>query len=409
MKPEDKVVEEVVAYFSEPKFSQFSIVKECEIQMGTDNRAADIVLREADGKFVAIAECKSPGGASYGIPQLKSYLSATDTPFGIFAPRIQRDSWVFYENLRHNRFQQIGLSEFEKGVLKEEDEMVDSIVPTGTSSRVEYSNVPIGTSNPGCIIFLVDQSWSMKEDWQTGTKAERASIIVNRAIFELGLKCQVGTERRQRCYVCVISYGERVDCVVEGMIADVYASPIERRKVKRSIPDGAGGIVDVETELPIWLPPRASGGTPMHEAFERAAGIVERWISDWPDSFPPVVINVTDGEPTHPDLTGNAARTIMDFKTTDGNVLVYNIHIADSGFELVFPSNNAQFADNSFACFLFSISSALPEPLFPMAVEHGFTPQPNARCFAYDASEVLTTRLIEFGSPGGNLPAHVSE
>ena len=104
MKPEDKVVEEVVAYFSEPRFSEFSTIKECEIQMGTDNSAADIVLREADGKFVAIAECKSPGGANYGIPQLKSYLSATDTPFGIFAPRVERDSWVFYENLRQNRF-----------------------------------------------------------------------------------------------------------------------------------------------------------------------------------------------------------------------------------------------------------------------------------------------------------------
>ena len=98
MKPEDKVVVEVIAYFSEPKFSKFSIIRECEIQMGTDNRAADIVLRDADGNFTVIAECKSPGGANYGIPQLKSYLSATDTLFGVFAPRIERDSWVFRES-----------------------------------------------------------------------------------------------------------------------------------------------------------------------------------------------------------------------------------------------------------------------------------------------------------------------
>ena len=287
--------------------------------------------------------------------------------------------------------------------------MANNIVPVGTSSKTEYSNVPIGTSNPGCIIILVDQSWSMSEDWQTGTKAEKASIIVNRAIYDLALKCQLGTQIRQRCHVCVISYGERVDWVVEGMISDVYASPVERRKVKKSIPDGAGGIVEVEVELPIWLQPRASGNTPMHEAFQRASEIVKRWISDWPDSFPPVVINVTDGEPTHPDLTGEAARTIMDFKTMDGNILVYNIHIADDGFEMVFPSNNAQFADNPFACFLFSISSTLPEPLFPRAEDHGFSPQLDARCFAYNASEVLTTRIIEFGSPGTNLPANVTD
>lgn len=118
MKPEDKVVKEVVAYFSEPKFSEFSIITGCEIQMGTDNREVDIVLRDDDGNFIAIAECKSPGGANYGIPQLKSYLCATDASFGVFAPRIERDSWIFYENLRHNRFQQIELPDFEKGVLK---------------------------------------------------------------------------------------------------------------------------------------------------------------------------------------------------------------------------------------------------------------------------------------------------
>lgn len=263
-----------------------------------------------------------------------------------------------------------------------------------------YSNVPIGTSNPGCIVILVDQSWSMSEEWQTGTKEEAAALIVNRAIYNLALKCQQGTEIRQRCYVSVISYGESVDCVVEGMIADVYASPIEVKTVKKAIPDGAGGIVEVEVELPIWLQPRASGGTPMHEAFERASKIISDWISDWPDSFPPVVINVTDGDPTYPDLTGDAARIVMNFQTTDGNVLVYNIHIANSDFPLEFPHNNAQFSDNLFAEFLFSISSVLPESLFPNARACGFSPQPDARCFAYNADETLTTRIIEFGSPG---------
>lgn len=272
-----------------------------------------------------------------------------------------------------------------------------------------YSNVPIGTSNPGCIIILVDQSWSMNEEWQTGTKKEQAALIVNRAIYDLALKCQQGVEIRQRCFVSIISYGESVDCVVEGMIADVYASPIEVKTVKKAIPDGAGGIVEVEVELPIWLQPRASGGTPMHEAFERASKIVNDWISDWPDSFPPVVINVTDGDPTYPDLAGDAARTIMSLHTTDGNVLVYNIHIADADFELVFPSNNTQFSDNPFAEFLFSISSVLPESLFPIALDQGFSPQPDARCFAYDAGEALTTRIIEFGSPGTNLLVKVSE
>ena len=47
-----------------------------------------------------------------------------------------------------------------------------------------YGNLPIGTSNPGCIVILVDQSWSMREDWGMGTKAEGATLAVNRVIEE---------------------------------------------------------------------------------------------------------------------------------------------------------------------------------------------------------------------------------
>ncbi len=267
-----------------------------------------------------------------------------------------------------------------------------------------YSNVPIGTSNPGCIVILVDQSWSMSEEWKNGIKANQAALIVNRAIYNLALKCQQGTEIKQRCSVSAISYGETVDIVVKGMIDNVYASPVKVEAVTKKVPDGAGGVVEVDVELPIWIQPRASGGTPMHEAFETASEIASNWISDWPDSFPPVIINVTDGEPNYPNLTADAARKIMNLRTTDGNVLVYNIHIANSDFPSEFPIDNTQFSDNPFAEFLFSISSVLPESLFPNARACGFSPQPDARCFAYNADETLTTRIIEFGSPGFLVP-----
>lgn len=400
MKPEDKVVEEVIAYFSEPKFSEFSIITECEIQMGTDNRAADVVLRDADGNFIAIAECKSPGGANYGIAQLKSYLSATDTSFGIFAPRIQRDSWVFYENLRHNRFQQIGLADFEKEVLKEEAEMADNIVPMNTSSKTEYSNVPIGTSNPGCIVILVDQSWSMSEPFNDGTKSERAALAVNRVLEDLVLACRRGEKIRERCHVTVIGYGERVDCAVDSMISEVPSALLEVKKVKKLIPDGAGGVIEIDTEMPIWLEPKASGQTPMHEAFQRASKVIERWISDRPDSFPPIIINITDGAATRPDLAADAARKIMGSRTTDGTSLIFNLHIANRGNMVTLPHNTNQFSEQPLAEYLFDISSALPPELFKSAEEAGFLPEPGSKCFAYNVDESVMIRLLQFGSTG---------
>lgn len=112
------IVESVVAYFSEPKFAKFSTLRECKIQIGKIHSRADIVLHDAEGSFVAIAECKLPIQTTYDPEPLKSYLCATDTPFGIFASDTNRDSWIFYQNLRHNRFQQIKQSDFEKRILK---------------------------------------------------------------------------------------------------------------------------------------------------------------------------------------------------------------------------------------------------------------------------------------------------
>lgn len=113
---EIKVANAVATYFSEPKFAKFSVVRECEIQIGSVSCKADIVLRDAEGNFVAIAECKLQDRTNYGPEQLKSFLCATDTMFGIFASGTDEDSWVFYENLRHNRFRQIEQSDFEKRV-----------------------------------------------------------------------------------------------------------------------------------------------------------------------------------------------------------------------------------------------------------------------------------------------------
>ncbi len=273
-----------------------------------------------------------------------------------------------------------------------------------------YSNVPIGTSNPGCIVILIDQSWSMSEDWGTGTKSERASLAVNRILEELVIAGRAGDTIKDRCHVSVIGYGERVEPIVDGMISEVASSVIEFKKIKKSIPDGAGGIVEVEVEMPVWVQPTANNGTPMHEAFERAAEIVQRWCDDRPDGFPPTVINITDGAATQPDLTIAAARKVMNLRTTDGNVLVFNIHIAYNTHKVIFPNSTDQLVSDTLAEFLFSLSSVLPEPLREMAKEVGLPADSDARCFSYNADEVTMIKILEFGSlgvTGGILPVSV--
>ena len=87
-----KVENAVATYFSEPKFAKFSVVRECEIQIGPISYKADVVLRDAEGNFIAIAECKSLRGPNYRPELLKSSLCATDTSYGIFVSSTNRDS-----------------------------------------------------------------------------------------------------------------------------------------------------------------------------------------------------------------------------------------------------------------------------------------------------------------------------
>ena len=114
---EKRVEETVEAYFSALNVKGFSSKTQREIQMGSDKRKPDVVLVDGDGSFAAIAECKGAGFIGDGIDQLKSYLSATDTRFGIFANRTDPGQWQFYENRRRNQFDQIDRSKFKEGVV----------------------------------------------------------------------------------------------------------------------------------------------------------------------------------------------------------------------------------------------------------------------------------------------------
>lgn len=137
MKPEEIVVEEVVRYFSDPKFQKFSIEKEYPIQMGSDNRRADVVLLNSAKHLVAIAECKRVGVEGHGLKQLKSYLSATDTRFGIFANSTHPAAWDFYENLGRNQVRSMTRSEFEERVVDGENNRAEPDPPLARSGSAK--------------------------------------------------------------------------------------------------------------------------------------------------------------------------------------------------------------------------------------------------------------------------------
>ena len=116
------VEQEVRRYFTD-RFPQFSVSQQCEIQFGTRHGIADVVLHQPigdeKGRFVAIAECKRlplPMLRHYARAQLKSYMSATNTRYGVLAVGTDPRNWEFCENKFSNWFTSINMETFERRV-----------------------------------------------------------------------------------------------------------------------------------------------------------------------------------------------------------------------------------------------------------------------------------------------------
>ena len=120
MGPEDVVVQEVVRYFSTPRFKRFSKKEEYAIQIGSYRGRADVALIDTDETLAAIVECKRSGYEGSGPDQLKSYLTASGAPLGVFANETDPTAWRFYENRGPNRIKEINRSRFEAQLLKKD-------------------------------------------------------------------------------------------------------------------------------------------------------------------------------------------------------------------------------------------------------------------------------------------------
>ena len=112
-------------------------------------------------------------------------------------------------------------------------------------------------------------------------------------------------------------------------ISEVADNPLRVETRTRKEDDGAGGLIERSVRFPVWLEPTANGNTPMNAAFAETHQAVKAWTELYPLSYPPAVINISDGEPTDGDPT-RGAEAIRSLGTNDGGVLLFNIHISGS-------------------------------------------------------------------------------
>lgn len=260
--------------------------------------------------------------------------------------------------------------------------------------------------NPGAIVFLVDQSESMGEPipGMPQTKASAVADQLNGLLFELVQRCTkaIGEPPRPYFAVSIIGYGTDPDgnplvgSVFQGSLAHeswVWTTDLARHPLRIEQRERAGAQT---FRMPVWVDPFANGGTPMCTALDAAGRLVRSWCDQYTDSFPPIVINLSDGESTDGSPAQWAGR-LRSLRTGDGNVLFFNLGIGGSDTALLFdekPPNRA----SPHTQLLWEMSSELPDFMLDVAKSQGFSIKPGARGFGANADFRNVVTFLNVGT-----------
>jgi hypothetical protein len=242
-------------------------------------------------------------------------------------------------------------------------------------------------------------------------KSEALADAINKLLQNLAIKCAKSEGIRDYYEVGVIGYGgSGIGPAFGGVLAGkdlvpisvIANNPIRVEERKKILDDGAGGLVTQVVKFPVWFEPKAHGNTPMCEALERASHLLSKWMVNHQNSFPPIVINISDGKPSDGSPEG-AAHELTGLSTKDGHALLFNLHISSARQRpLEFPEHEHMLPDE-YARMLFNMSSPLPEYMRNMLAQEGVNTFLSSRAFVFNADLVSVIRFLDIGTRPANF------
>ena len=279
----------------------------------------------------------------------------------------------------------------------------------------------INRANPGCFLFLVDQSGSMggQIGGQKGrNKAEHAADAINRIVDTLAQRCSQGMEVRDYFHIGILGYTSEgwfsnsntpaITSAIGGTTPERPFLPMSQlvetaEIVERQVRENHGGeIVEMTRRMPVWLRPHVGKQDPLGGTLRLVESPLSDWVDQHPDSYPPIVIIVCDGSSTD----GNPepmARRIKDLRTNDGNVLLFTVHLSESSVNpTMFPSDDRGLPSQSMndGKMMFRLASELPEPIRRQATSLGIPVDENSRGLVFNADAVALAQFLDIGTRG---------
>lgn len=271
----------------------------------------------------------------------------------------------------------------------------------------------ISTKNPMAIAIMVDQSGSMSElmSWNGVQLAKSATVgeHINNILAEFVARSRSESGYRHYYDIMVIGYsGDGVHSLLADG-SDYFLTPeqlmgsvkrTQNVQRQRTLPDGR--IVMTNVAQRVWVDVAAQGRTPMREAFVKVTQELKGWCAKHPDSFPPLIVNITDGEATDASAEQliHSVSQLKSLSTNDGGALVMNIHVSSSSDSpVLFPTSKEELPDDRHAHLLHDMSSLLPAPFCrEIAAYHDHEKPLNYCGMAFNASMADLVRFLNIGS-----------
>ena len=283
-------------------------------------------------------------------------------------------------------------------------------------SRSQNHSIPVSSENPWLMVLLIDGSHSMGADWGSSKRSMAVTVeqAVNHLLYDMALNFCVtdsqseGDGIRDRIHTKIIVYNN------EDTVEDVL--PSDEASFSRATGDSGWvknyadthsypGPFDTSIEIPRWLTVIPGGSTPMLAAFKAARESVEEHMISHPGSAPPVILNISDGEPTDCgdpvdwSLLEDEYRGIVSLGEEGRHPLVCNVHLASQSDQdpALFPSKQPSIGGLESG--LWKISSPVPQSIMGMVEdEYDIAAEDGMRFFVFNSDLVHFHRFLHFST-----------
>jgi hypothetical protein len=260
----------------------------------------------------------------------------------------------------------------------------------------------VSRARPGLIGMVLDDSLSMQEDL-LGTSTPKFKYVeryVGIFLEELlGRSTEGNGKVKPRYYLHVTKYGSSTEVWGDPMM-DIEAAILKFTNDGNSL--GLGGNL---------------GGTDTKGAFQEVYAFLQQALSTerFLDSFPPILLHLTDGE-SQTDATTESEK-VKQLSTSDGNVLVVNAYIGtQTSLSYKGPEDFPGYVDVSEAgsshynVRLFEMSSVAPEAIETNLKADGIFPQfrSDARLFFDVRTKEMLKNVIQVAGSMQSKMAGVS-